>query len=368
GAPRLPPRLRSPLRGLAADRGQPEVDPVRAGDRGVRRRDGLRHRTGGHRRPARGRGPWPAGLPDHPGRRRPGPRLRCLAAAPVRLGGPAPPHHPARRRRRRAAGGRGALHPAGRRRRPAHAGVHAVPRRPRPAGPRAHPGAHGRAGRPPGLRPGRDRRRLRPRRAALRPRQPAQPARARVRRRGAARPRRRRRAGRRPGLRRRDPRAAGAPGRGPPPLRVPLGGHGPAHRHGDVGLQGLEPAGAQGGAADPEQRRGRRPLGAGGLPGHPRRLHAGGPGRHGRLRRRRAVAGRRPGLSRRQPPAPGRAARRTAAGRPLGAARGHLPGLAGLPRPGPADHGREVLPRAGRGGDGRRTRVRRPWGGARPAQ
>ncbi|CAA9268964.1 MAG: Cystathionine beta-lyase, type II, partial [uncultured Blastococcus sp.] len=70
----------------------------------------------------------------------------------------------------------------------------------------------------------------------------------------------------------------------------------------------------------------------------------------------------------RQPPAPGRAARRTAAGRPLDAARGHLPGLARLPRPGPADHGREVLPRAGRGGDGRRTRVRRPWSGARPAQ
>ena len=75
-------------------------------------------------------------------------------------------------------------------------------------------------------------------------------------------------------------------------------------RHGDVDVQGLEPARPQGGAADPVERRGRRALGAGRLPVRARRrprsgvlaataaYDEGGP-----------MAGRRPDLPRRQPAA-----------------------------------------------------------------
>ena len=88
------------------------------------------------------------------------------------------------------------------------------------------------------------------------------------------------------------------PGRRAPALRLAVAGDGPAHRHGDVDVQGLERARAQGGPADPVQRRGRRALGAG------RRsctAHGastpGRAGRHRRLRRGRGLAGRRPGAT-----------------------------------------------------------------------
>ena len=62
----------------------------------------------------------------------------------------------------------------------------------------------------------------------------------------------------------------------------------------------------------------------------------------------RGLAGRRPGLPRRQPAAPGRAARRAAAAGPVHPAGGHLPGLAGLPAARAGGSGRRLLPRAGR--------------------
>ena len=71
-------------------------------------------------------------------------------------------------------------------------------------------------------------------------------------------------------------------------IRVPMVERdGPAHRHGDVDVEGLERAGAHDRAADPVQRRGRAALGAGGLSVRPRRIHPGRAGRDGGLRRRR---------------------------------------------------------------------------------
>ena len=67
--------------------------------------------------------------------------------------------------------------------------------------------------------------------------------------------------GRRPGVRRRDPRPAGVPGRRHVPVRVALAGTAAAHGHRDLGVEGLEPARAQVRPAGPQQRRGRRALG-----------------------------------------------------------------------------------------------------------
>ena len=78
--------VRLPHRGRAARPRQPQVDQVRTGDRGVRRRDGLRHRPGRHPGAARGRRGRPLRLPPGGGRRRDGRGLRRLARPPVRLG------------------------------------------------------------------------------------------------------------------------------------------------------------------------------------------------------------------------------------------------------------------------------------------
>ena len=62
---------------------------------------------------------------------------------------------------------------------------------------------------------------------------------------------------------------AGPSRRRPPPVRVAVTAHRRAHGDRDVGVQGVEPAGPQGGAAAPAERRRRCPLGRGGtLFGH----------------------------------------------------------------------------------------------------
>ena len=265
--------LRRADRGAPAGRRQPEVGALRHRDRRLGGGDGPRDGAGGDAGAARGGRPRPVRLPDRAGGRADGPRLLGLARPAVRLGGAAGVDHSAPRRHRRPAGGHRALHPAGQRRRAAHPGLHALPRRARSAGPGADRGADGRARRADDLRPRRHRPGTGRRRRAGGPRQPAQPAGPRVHGRGAARVGRGRRPARRPGLLRRDPRPAGVPGRRAPALRLPVRRHRPPRADGDVGVQGVEPARPQGGAARPVRRRRRRALGAGGLPLRARRLH-----------------------------------------------------------------------------------------------
>ena len=150
---------------------------------------------------------------------------------------------PAGRRRRRAAGGHRAVHAPRDARRPAHARLHAVPGRPGCAGPRADRGADGRAGRPDGLRPRRHRRGVRPRAPGC----------------SCTSTRTTRSAGsstsRSSWPSPTSSSAAGArvfadeihaplvyPGARAPPVRLAVAGDGPAHRHGDLDVQGLERA------------------------------------------------------------------------------------------------------------------------------
>ena len=166
---------------------------------------------------------------------------------------------------------------------------------------------------------------------------------------------------RRPGLLRRDPRAAGPPRRRAPALRLAVPGDGAAHRHRDVGVQGLERAGPQGGPADPVQRRRTSSTGRGSAFLYaPRRLHA------------RACWPRPPpttraaawldgvlALPRRQPAAARRPARRAAARR-SGTPRRRAPTWPGWTAGGSelAGLGRRLLPRAGGRRAGRRAGVR----------
>ncbi|WP_354002751.1 aminotransferase class I/II-fold pyridoxal phosphate-dependent enzyme [Microbacterium elymi] len=122
--------------------------------------------------------------------------------------------------------------------------------------------------------------------------------------------------------------------------------------------------------AHPLQRRGCRGLGRlrEGALHRARGQHPRHPRQHGRVRRRRPVAGRGPGLPRRQPPAARRARRRASArGRPPPARR-HLPGLAGLPRARPRRSPRRLLPGAGAGGVHRRRGLRAGRRRAPPAE
>ncbi len=111
-----------------------------------------------------------------------------------------------------------------------------------------------------------------------------------------------------------------------------------------VGVQGVEPRRAQGGAGGRRAGRRRRPgPDAGG--GEPRPQPLRGARAHRRVPGRRAVAGpaaRRPG---REPGAARVAAGRAPAHGVVAAARGHVPGLAGLPRPRRA-HGGAATDRA----------------------
>ena len=91
-------------------------------------------------------------------------------------------------------------------------------------------------------------------------------------------------------------------------------------------------------------------------------------GQHRRLPARRGVAGRGPGLPRRQPPAAGRPAAPPPAPGALPSARRHVPGLARLHGHGPARLARRPGHRARPGHGDRRARLRRRRPGRLPAQ
>ena len=272
---------------------------ARGPDRGVRRRDGLPgRRRRGRRGPHLGR----RVALRLPARRLGGRHGRGdvgVLGRAARLGARPGPRAPRARRAHRVHRDRPALHPARQRDRAADPGLHAVPHRAGDARAGAGPGADGPRRRAVRARPRRDRPRVRRRRGPAGADQPAQPHGPRVRRRRARRGDRGGRAPRRAGLQRRDPRAPDVRRPPPPALRRDVGGRRGAHRHRDLGVQGLEHPGAQVRAGDPVERRRRRALGGHRLPRRARHRDARGAGDHRGLPRR-------PGLARRRARLPGR--------------------------------------------------------------
>ena len=275
-----------------------------------------------------------------------------------RLGRATDRRPPARRRDHGSRGRDRALLPARRAGDPADARLHAVPRRPGPPRSGDDPDRDGPRRRALRVRPRRPRPRVRRRRStcsccATRTTRSAGSWSADE----LVGDRRGRRPPRRTGVRRRDPRSARVRRSRARAVRLDLDVTAGAHRHRHVGLEGVEPPRPEVRPADPDATTPTGPrLDGARARRHPRRVDARRHRQHRRLRRRRPVARRRPRLPRRQPPPARRAARRAPARGRLHAARGHVPGLARLPRAGPAGRAAEFFLERGR----RRARRRGP--------
>ena len=316
----------------------------------VRRGDGLRHRAADPGGDARLRRRRPVRLPPRRAGRV-GCRRRGRGFARTRYGWDVPPER-VRPLADVVAGLQAAIEhfsAPGAAGDPADAGVHAVPHRPAGAGPRGHRGADGaaRAAAPSTTSTRSTRRTTRAATcwcSATRTTRSAGcwSARRCWRRRG-------RRAARRAGVLRRDPRSPGV--RRPPPraLRDGLRRDRRAHRHRGVGVEGVEPARAQVRAAGAVQRRRRREVGAGRVHGRARRRPTSASSPTSRPTRR---AGRGwPTCWPTSTATAGCSATCSPSDLPevrYHAARGHLPGLAGLPRARPRRPPGGVLPRARR--------------------